>query len=161
MNKIRHYFSTLELTRGLGIALLSSAFIYLNHWGFSYALLNTFLGLLSLYLLLQSNTKTWFISGTLMGLFWFWWIVLSLIHYEMLWAVPIEILIIILSYGSLFAFISWVSIKITSYIHQDGQPCSLSLRRSDARRKHYVSGSSAPRLTAAQSARVSPRHLGR
>ena len=97
----------------MGIALLSSAFIYLNHWGFSYPLLNTILGLLALYFLLQSNTKTWFIAGAFTGLFWFWWIALSLIHYEMLWAVPIEILIIMLTYGILFALISWLSEKIT------------------------------------------------
>ena len=128
MNKIRHYFSTLELTRGLGIALLSSAFIYLSHWGFSYPLINTLLGLLSLYLLLQSNTKTWFISGALIGLFWFWWIVLSLIHYKMLWAVPIELIIIMLSYGSIFAFISWLSLKISSNFTRDSLPFSLLIK---------------------------------
>ena len=128
MNKIRHYFSTLELTRGLGIALLSSAFIYLSHWGFSYPLLNTLLGLLSLYLLLRSNTKIWFISGAFIGLFWFWWIVLSLIHYDMLWAVPIEIIIIMLSYGGLFAFISWLSIKISSHFTRYVLPFSLLIK---------------------------------
>lgn len=116
MNKIRHYFSTLELTRGLGIALLSSAFIYLTHWGFSYPLFNTILGLLALYFLLESNTKTWFIAGAFTGLFWFWWIVLSLVHYEMLWAVPIELVIIMLSYGLIFAFISWVSIRLSKLL---------------------------------------------
>jgi len=109
MNKIRQYFTTFVLIRGLMIAMLGSAFIYLNHWGLYYPLLNTFLGLLSLYLLLPSNTATWFISGALMGLFWFWWIALSLIHYEMLWAVPIEVFIIMLSYGLLFAFIAKIS----------------------------------------------------
>ena len=96
------------------IALLSSGFIYLNHWGFSYPILNTFLGLVSLYLLLQSKTATWFIVGTFVGLFWFWWIALSLIHYEMLWAVPLEIIIIMLSYGTLFWTISWVAEKLSS-----------------------------------------------
>lgn len=95
------------------IALLASIFIYLNHWGFSYPLLNTLLGLLSLYLLLESNTKIWFLSGTFIGLFWFWWIALSLIHYEMLWAVPLELLIIMLSYGFLFGFVAWISRKIS------------------------------------------------
>jgi len=97
------------------IAMLSSAFIYLNHWGLSTPLVNTFLGLLALYLLLESNSTTWFISGAFIGLFWFWWIALSLIHYDMLWAAPIEILIIMLIYGILFAFISWLSEKISYY----------------------------------------------
>ncbi len=113
MNKIRHYFTTLEITRGLMVALLSSAFIYLNFWNFSHPCLNTTLGLLSLYLLLNSNAKTWFISGAFIGLFWFWWIALSLIHYEMLWAVPLELIIIMLSYGFLFGFIAWISEKLS------------------------------------------------
>ena len=113
MYKIRQYFSTLEITRGFFIALSSAAFIYLNHWGYSFPILNTFLALLSLYFLLQSNTKTWFFSGAFIGLFWFWWIALSLIHYEMVWAVPIEIFIIMLSYSFLFALISWISEKLS------------------------------------------------
>jgi len=115
MNKIRQYFTTFVLIRGLMIATLGSAFIYLNHWGFSFPLINTFLGILSLYVLLQSDTKIWFTSGIFMGLFWFWWIALSLIHYEMLWAVPLELLIIMLSYGFIFALISWLSEKITGF----------------------------------------------
>jgi len=128
MNKIRQYFTTLEITRGLMVALLSSAFIYLNHWGFSYPILNTFLGLLSLYLLLESNAKTWFISGALIGLFWFWWIVLSLIHYEMLWAVPLELIIIMVSYGFLFASVAWISEKIPNLLPTPYPLLSLTLK---------------------------------
>ncbi|MBA1421383.1 MAG: apolipoprotein N-acyltransferase [Epsilonproteobacteria bacterium] len=112
MNKIRQYFTTFVLIRGFFIALLGSAFIYLNYFDFSVAWMNTLLGIASLYLLLQSETKIWFISGAFFGLFWFWWIALSLIHYDMVWAAPIEILIIMLTYGILFAFISWLSEKI-------------------------------------------------
>lgn len=113
MNKIRQYFSTLEITRGLVVALLSSAFIYLSHWGLSYTLPNTFLGLISLYILLGSNPKTWFITGAFTGLFWFWWIARSLIYYEMLWAVPLELMIIMLSYAFLFGSVAWISEKIS------------------------------------------------
>lgn len=114
LNKFSHYFSTFELTRGFVIALLSSGFIYLNYWGFSYPLVNTILGMLTLYLLLQEEEKIWFISGAFIGLFWFWWIALSLNHYGMLWAIPIEIIIIMLSYGILFWIIAWISRKATS-----------------------------------------------
>lgn len=116
MYKIRQYFSTFELTRALLIALLSSAFIYLNHWGFSHPLLNTILGITTLYLLLQEEKKVWFLSGTFIGFFWFWWIALSLQHYGMLWAIPIVIVIIMLSYGVLFWLIAWISQKITSFL---------------------------------------------
>ena len=116
MSKIRRYFNTFVLTRGFFIALLSSAFIYLDYWGFSYPLLNTILGLTSLYLLLQENEKVWFVSGAFIGLLWFWWIALSLKHYGMLWAIPIEVFIIMLSYGLIFWLIAWSSEKTVSYL---------------------------------------------
>ena len=128
MNKISQYSSTLEITRGFFIALLGSAFIYFDHWGFSYPVLTTFTGLLSLYLLLQSNTRTWFIAGAITGLFWFWWIALSLIHYEMVWAVPIELLVIMLSYGILFAGISWISNKLSKLFITHYVLCTLVLK---------------------------------
>jgi len=115
MYKIRQYFNTLEITRGFLVALLGSAFIYLNYWGLSHPLITTFTALLSLYLLLQSNTKTWFFTGAFTGLFWFWWISLSLIHYEMVWAVPIEIFVIMLSYGVIFWSIAYVSKKLPKF----------------------------------------------
>ena len=71
LNKISQYFSTLELTKGFFIALLSSGFIYLNYWGFPHPLLNNFLVITTLYLLLQEEKKVWFISGAFIGLFWF------------------------------------------------------------------------------------------
>lgn len=114
--KISQYSSTFELTKGFFIALLSSGFIYLNHWGFSHPLLNTILGITALYLLLQEEKKVWFISGAFIGVFWFWWIALSLQHYGMVWAVPIEIAIIMLSYGVLFWFLAWISQKVTALL---------------------------------------------
>ena len=116
MNKIRQYFNTLEITRGLGIALLGSGFIYLNYWGFSFALLNTILAFSSLFLLFQSNIKTWFWSGFFTGFLWFWWIGISFLHYEMPWAIPLVILFVSISYGTIFLFIAWSSHKISTVL---------------------------------------------
>ena len=115
MYKIRQYLTTLEITRGFFIALLGSAFIYLNYWDLSHPIVTTFTGMLSLYLLLQSNTKTWFFTGAFTGLLWFWWISLSLIHYEMVWALPIELFVIMLSYGIIFWSIAYVSEKLPQF----------------------------------------------
>ena len=128
MNKIRQYFSTFELTRALLIALLSSAFIYLDYWDFSYPLVNTILGITTLYLLLKEEKKIWFLSGAFIGLFWFWWIALSLQHYGMVWAVPIEIIIIMLTYGILFWLIAWISQKITSFVQNSDTLLPLILK---------------------------------
>ena len=109
MNKISQYFSTLVLTRGFLIALLASTFIYMEYWEVSHPILTTLFGLLSLYLLLDSNKKVWFWSGAFVGLFWFWWIVVSFKHYEMLWAIPIAQFFISLTYGLLFWFIAKIA----------------------------------------------------
>ena len=117
LNKIRRYFSTLELTRGLIIALLASVFIYMEYWDLSYPVFTTLFGLLSLYLLLESNQRVWFWSGTMIGLFWFWWIVISFKHYEMLWAIPIAMFFISLIYGVLFWFIAKISLLRVRWVH--------------------------------------------
>jgi len=88
----------------------------MEYWSLSYPLLTTFPGLTALYLLLQEDKKTWFFSGFFIGFFWFWWIVVSFGHYNMLWAIPIGLLVISFSYGILFWFIAWIAEKITSII---------------------------------------------
>lgn len=116
MNKIRQYLNTFEITRGFLIALLSSAFIYLDYWGLSHPLLTTLFGLVSLYLLLREEQKTWFFSGFFSGLFWFWWMSVSFQHYNMIWAVPIGLMVIALSYGVLFWLIAFLAKKIASLL---------------------------------------------
>jgi len=99
---------------GLGIALSGSLFIYLAHMGTILHWLNTLTGLLSLYLLLSSGTKTWFWSGFFFGLFWFWWIGLSFIHYRMPWAIPFVLLAIAVVYGGIFWLIAKAAALIDS-----------------------------------------------
>ncbi|HFQ61591.1 MAG TPA: apolipoprotein N-acyltransferase [Epsilonproteobacteria bacterium] len=115
MNKIRQYFSTLEITRGLGIALLGSSFIYLNHWGFSYPFLNTILALCSLFFLLQANQKVWFWYGVFIGIFWFWWIALALKHYGYTWGFPVGLFLIAFGYGIIFWILAWTAEKASQY----------------------------------------------
>jgi len=115
LNKIRQYISTFELTRGFFIALLGAAFIYMDYGWHSYPVLTTLFGLLSLYLLLQSNARTWLFSGFFTGLFWFWWIALSFKHYHMPWAIPIVVLAMGLLYATLFWLIAWTSEKTSLF----------------------------------------------
>jgi len=96
----------------LGIALLGSAFIYLNHLGFSHPLIHTIFALSSLLLLLQSHRVVWFWYGIFIGIFWFWWIALSLQHYGYAWGFPVGLLLISLGYGIIFWFIAWVGEKL-------------------------------------------------
>ena len=114
MNKISYYSSTLEITRGFILALLSSAFIYLKYFGFFYPLLNTILALSALFILLLLGRKTWFWYGVFIGIFWFWWIALSLQHYGYAWGLPFGIVIVAFIYGLIFWFIAWFSEKVYS-----------------------------------------------
>ncbi len=99
-------------TQGLIIALLSSGAIYLDWIGVVNHLINTILGLLTIYLLLKSSSKIWFWSGFFIGILWFWWISVSFKNYGFGWAMPIGVLITAIVYGGLF----YILAKISEYI---------------------------------------------
>ncbi len=121
LNKIRQYISTLEITRGFFIALLASIYLYMEYWDHTSHLLNTFSALLSLYLLLQSNRKVWFFTGFFIAVFWFWWISLSFIHYNMPWAIPL----VILATGVVYAVLFWI---IASIAEKTSTPVNLIIK---------------------------------
>jgi len=110
----RRHFSTFVLTRGLLTALLGSAFIYLNHWGFSLLWLNSILGIATLYLLLSSDKVVWSVTGFFIGIFWFWWIALSFNHYHMPWAIPLVLLVIGFIQMFIFWFLAFLAEKTAS-----------------------------------------------
>jgi len=112
LNKIRHYISTFELTRGFFIALLASLYIYMEYLDQTSPFIATFSGLISFYLLMQSSTKTWLFSGFFIGVFWFWWIALSFNHYHMPWAIPIVVLAMGLLYAVIFGSVAYIAEKI-------------------------------------------------
>ena len=100
------------MIQGLIVALLSSGAIYLDWIGVVNHLINTILGLLTIYLLLKSSSKIWFWSGFFIGILWFWWISVSFKNYGFGWAMPIGVLITGLVYGGLF----YIPAKISEYI---------------------------------------------
>ncbi|MFT7880089.1 MAG: apolipoprotein N-acyltransferase [Sulfurimonas sp.] len=114
MNKIGQYFNTFDITRGFFISFLLSAFIYLHYFHFSTPVINTALGVIGLYILLGSERKSWFWAGAFVGIFWFWWIILSFKHYQMLWAMPLGLFFIALIYGMIFWVIAYLSEKLSS-----------------------------------------------
>ncbi|MBC8238076.1 MAG: apolipoprotein N-acyltransferase [Helicobacteraceae bacterium] len=59
---------------GLVISLLFSAFIYLEHYGYSLKFLNTLFALSALTLLIYATKRTILFSGFFIGLLWFYWI---------------------------------------------------------------------------------------
>ncbi len=59
---------------GLITATFFSAFIYLEHYGFTIKILNTLFGIISLAMLLYINKRAILIAGFSIGILWFYWI---------------------------------------------------------------------------------------
>ncbi len=114
--KIGKYFTTYSITAGLLIAGLGSAFIYLAWLGLSNRLIETITALLFFWFLLPSERQVWFWNGFFLSLFWFWWILVSFKHYQMLWAIPLGALFISLSYGGIFWLIAWLDEMFSGYM---------------------------------------------
>ncbi len=91
------------------IALLSAGAIYLDWLGFVNYFVNTILGILTIYWLLQADKKVWFWSGFWIGVLWFWWISVSFKNYGFPWAIPIGVLLTAISYGFIFLFMAKIS----------------------------------------------------
>ncbi len=91
--------------------------MYLDWLGFVNYFINTVLGLLTLYWLLQSDRKVWFWAGFGIGVLWFWWISMSFFNYGFGWAVPIGVTITAFVYGVLFFLIA----KIAEFLEHQGQ----------------------------------------
>ncbi len=105
--KFKAYFTTNNITRGFFIALLSAGAIYLDWFGFVSPIINTILGLLTLYLLLQADRKVWFWSGFFIGTLWFWWLSISFVNYGFAWAIPVGLLITSTTYGVIFLLFAY------------------------------------------------------
>lgn len=108
-NKISQYFTIRDILKGLTVGILLSAFIYFTYFNISIKTINTITAILGLYLLIGSSNRTWFWSGLFISLFWFWWILLSFRFYDMSWAIPIGTLLLIVMYGVIFWFFSFIS----------------------------------------------------
>ncbi|WP_321779025.1 hypothetical protein [Sulfurimonas sp.] len=78
-----------ELILGVLTASLFSAFIYLEHFGFTIKILNTFFGLSALTLFLYIPKKSIFVAGFAIGLLWFYWIGYSFEYQGVAYMTPI------------------------------------------------------------------------
>ena len=110
--KFKAYFTTNNITRGFLVALLSSVAMYLDWFGVVNSLINTILGILTFYLLLQANRKVWFWSGFFIGILWFWWLSISFVHYGFAWAIPIGLLITATIYGGTFLLFAYIAERL-------------------------------------------------
>ena len=113
--KIEKYFTTYSITAGFLIASLGSIFIYLEWLISPNSLIETICAILFLYLLMQADKRVWFWTGFFISFLWFWWIMMSFIHYDLVWAIPLGLLFVSTVYGFIFwsiaALAGWLGIK--------------------------------------------------
>lgn len=97
------------IIKGFITSILLSAFIYLSHFNIEYLLLNTVLGLLAIYFLVTIPRKSLFITGFTTGIFWFYWIGISLKYYELTYLIPVLLIGIGIVYGLLFLLLGLIN----------------------------------------------------
>lgn len=103
----REYFNKTKIIKGLIIAILFSAFIYLAHFEIHNKIINSFLALASLYFILIASRQTNFYTGFFIGIFWFYWVSISFQYYNLAYLAPLIILFFALAYGIIFYFVSF------------------------------------------------------
>lgn len=124
----RAYSNKTNIIIGLITAISLSSFIYLEHYEIFSKLLNTFLALLSFYLLLTINRKSFVIAGFFTGILWFYWIGNSFQYYDLAFLKYPVILGIGLGYALLFYLMTifnktWfraLAIFLVSFVHPMG-----------------------------------------
>lgn len=95
-------FSKTNIIKGFFGALFFSLFIYLDFFGLENRAFNTLFALIGLFMLIYLDKKSIFWYGFFIGLFWFWWISISFIYYELSFMIPLVVLFFALLYGVLF-----------------------------------------------------------
>ncbi len=86
----------------------------MSYFGVENRFLETLLALLFFTLLLIGDKKTWFWSGFFIGIFWFYWIGISFVHYKHPLATPFIDFIIALIYAFEFWLFAMYSEKVAS-----------------------------------------------
>jgi len=108
----RDNFNKNMIIKGLCTAILFSCFIYLSYFNIENKLINSILGLSSIYLILTIPRKSLFYAGFFTGIFWCWWLALSFEYYDLNYLMPIVILCVGLVYGIIFYLIGIVDNSI-------------------------------------------------
>ena len=107
LSTINYRALSIDLAKGLGIALLFSFFIYAEHYDLTSTLLNSITALFAFYFLLKAPTRVLMSAGGFIGLLWFYWIGYSFEYYHMGWMAPIVTLIFVLFCALYFAILAF------------------------------------------------------
>jgi len=118
--KIKKYFTTKNVIEGLVIAILLSAFIYIEHFklleGFYLLIINSIFALFGFYKLIKAKTAVWFFSGFFISIFWLWWLGVSFYYYKLNYLIIPSILLIGLLYGAIFLIVALLAKKLSKIL---------------------------------------------
>ena len=89
-------------------SLLFSLFIYLEYFNLSSKILVLVISLSAYLIIFTLNKRELFVSGTIIGILWFWWIGYSFIYYELNYLIPLVIIIIGMLYGLFFLILGYI-----------------------------------------------------
>ncbi len=103
---VRSYFTTLNIIKGFFIAFFLSMFILLEYLDVN--ILQEVFAYIGFGYLIAQDKKVAFLSGFFVGIFWFYWISFSFIHYGFWYLLPIAIIGVALIY----AFLFWLCFSI-------------------------------------------------
>jgi len=104
----REYFNKTNIIKGLIIALGFSAFIYLAHFEIYNKTINSIFAIVSLYFILTSSRQVAFYIGFFIGVFWFYWVSISLQYYELTFLAPLVVILFGLGFALIFYLINFV-----------------------------------------------------
>lgn len=90
------------IIKGFITALFLSSFIYLSYFGIEIKIINTVLALLGLYFLVTIDKKSLISAGFFIGIFWCYWMAVSLQYYELTYLFPIVVFGIAIVYALIF-----------------------------------------------------------
>ena len=122
------YFTQNCIIKGLYLALCLSAFIYLEHLNITNLLFNSIIAFVAFYLFLTLKRCQIVWGGFFTGIFWFWWVSISFIYYELSFLIPLVVLGFGIVYALLFFFTTLfnhiayraVGVFALSFIHPFG-----------------------------------------
>ncbi len=120
--KIKKYFTTNHIIEGLGLAILLSAFIYIEHFsllsGYAQVIFNTITITYGIYRVIIAKIEVWFFIGFFISIFWLWWMSISFIYYNQPYLVPVVIALIGIIFGVLFLTFAYISKNLAKRVER-------------------------------------------
>ena len=111
----RDYSNKNFIIKGFITSILLASFMYLSYFNIEYRILNTLLGLFAIYFLLVIPKNSLPIAGFLSGVFWCYWMAVSLKYYDLAYLAPVLIIGLSLAFALffyLFAFFDRLTFRI-------------------------------------------------